>query len=145
MNFSIGVNVQFAITQQLAGILDDDYDIEIIEMHHKHKVDSPSGTAIGLGEAAAAGRGVSLDDVSARGRDGITGARKKGDIGFASLRGGEVVGEHTVIFAGENERVEFTHRASSRGIFSKGAIRAARWTDGKDAGLYDMLDVLGFK
>jgi 4-hydroxy-tetrahydrodipicolinate reductase len=145
MNFSIGVNVQFAITQQLAGILDDDYDIEIIEMHHKHKVDSPSGTAIGLGEAAAAGRGVSLDDVSARGRDGITGARKKGDIGFASLRGGEVVGEHTVIFAGENERVEFTHRASSRGIFSKGAIRAARWIDGKDAGLYDMLDVLGFK
>jgi len=145
MNFSIGVNVLFALSEQLAGTLDDEYDIEIIEMHHKHKVDAPSGTAIGLGEAAAKGRGVNLDDVSARGRDGITGARNKGDIGFTSLRGGEVVGEHTVIFAAESERVELVHKADSRGIFSKGAVHAARWTEGQAAGLYDMLDVLGFK
>jgi 4-hydroxy-tetrahydrodipicolinate reductase len=145
MNFSIGVNVLFALTEQLSGILDDDYDIEIMEMHHKHKVDAPSGTAIGLGEAAARGRGVNLDDVSARGRDGITGARKQGDIGFTSLRGGEVVGEHSVIYAGENERVELVHKAASRGIFSKGAVRAAGWTEGQAPGLYDMLDVLGLK
>ncbi len=145
MNFSIGVNVLFALTEQLSAILDDDYDIEITEMHHKHKVDAPSGTAIGLGEAAAKGRGVSLADVSARGRDGITGARKKGDIGFVSLRGGDVVGEHSVIYAGESERIELTHKAASRGIFSKGAVRAARWTEGQVPGLYDMLDVLGFK
>ncbi|MBT3991233.1 MAG: 4-hydroxy-tetrahydrodipicolinate reductase [Rhodospirillaceae bacterium] len=145
MNFSIGVNVLFALTEQLSGILDDDYDIEIMEMHHKHKVDAPSGTAIGLGEAAAKGRGVKLDDVSARGRDGITGARNKGDIGFTSLRGGEVVGEHTVVYAGDSERVELVHKAASRGIFSKGAVRAASWTEGQAPGLYDMLDVLGFK
>ncbi len=145
MNFSIGVNVLFALTQQVAGILDDDYDIEIIEMHHKHKVDAPSGTALGLGEAAAKGRGVNLKDVSARGRDGITGARKPGDIGFVALRGGEVVGDHDVIFAGESERIELVHKAASRGIFSKGAVRAAKWTDGQAPGLYDMLDVLGFK
>lgn len=145
MNFSIGVNVLFALTEQLSGILDEDYDIEIVEMHHKHKVDAPSGTALGLGEAAAKGRGVTLADVSERGRDGITGERKKGDIGFASLRGGDVVGEHSVIFAGESERVELTHKASSRGIFSKGAVRAASWTKAQTPGLYDMLDVLGLR
>jgi 4-hydroxy-tetrahydrodipicolinate reductase len=145
MNFSIGVNVMFALTEQLSGVLDDDYDIEIVEMHHKHKVDAPSGTAIGLGEAAAKGRGVKLEDVSERGRDGITGARNKGDIGFSSLRGGEVVGEHTVVYAGDSERIELVHKAASRGIFSKGAVRAARWTGGQAPGLYDMLDVLGLK
>ena len=118
MNFSVGVNVLFALTKQLAGIMDDEFDIEIVEMHHKHKVDAPSGTALGLGEAAAAGRGVNFADVADRGRDGITGARKKGDIGFVSLRGGDVVGDHTVIFAGEGERVELTHKAASRVIFA---------------------------
>lgn len=144
MNFSIGVNVLFALTEKLSGILDDDYDIEIVEMHHKHKVDAPSGTALGLGEAAAQGRGVELDQVSARGRDGITGARKTGDIGFTSLRGGDVVGDHSVVFAGEGERVELTHKAASRVIFSKGAVRAARWAADQPAGLYSMQDVLGF-
>jgi len=143
MNFSIGVNVLFALTEQLSGILGDDYDIEIVEMHHKHKVDAPSGTAIGLGEAAAKGRGVALADVSDRGRDGITGARTKGNIGFTSLRGGDVVGEHTVVYAGESERIELVHKAASRGIFSKGAIRAGRWTEGQAPGLYNMMDVLG--
>jgi 4-hydroxy-tetrahydrodipicolinate reductase len=145
MNFSIGVNVLFALTEQLSGILGDDYDIEILEMHHKHKVDAPSGTAIGLGEAAAIGRGVNLNNVSARGRDGIVGARKKGEIGFTSLRGGEVVGDHSIIFAGENERVELVHKAASRSIFSKGAVRAACWVDGQAPGLYNMQDVLGLR
>ena len=145
MNFSIGVNVLFALTEKLSSLLDDDYDIEIIEMHHKHKVDAPSGTAIGLGEAAAKGRGVNLDKVSARARDGITGVRKKGDIGFASLRGGDIIGEHSVVYAGESERVELVHKASSRDIFSKGAVLAAGWTKGQPPGLYDMLDVLGLK
>ena len=113
-------------------------------MHHKHKVDAPSGTAIALGEAAAKGRSVDLNDVCVRGRDGITGARKQGEIGFTSLRGGEVVGDHSVIFAGESERIELTHKASSRGIFSQGAVFAAQWTKGKRPGLYSMLDVLGF-
>ncbi len=143
MNFSIGVNVLFALTEKLAGILDDDYDIEVVEMHHKHKVDAPSGTAIGLGEAAATGRGVDLAAVSQAGRDGITGERKAGDIGFASLRGGDVVGDHSVIFAGAGERVELTHKAASRVIFSRGAVRAARWAADQPAGLYSMQDVLG--
>ncbi len=145
MNFSVGVNVLFALTKQLAGTLDEDFDIEIVEMHHKHKVDAPSGTAIGLGEAAAAGRGVNLADVAQRGRDGITGERKKGDIGITALRGGDVVGEHQVIFAADAERVQLGHIATSRGIFSRGAVRAALWSEGKAPGLYDMLDVLGFK
>lgn len=145
MNFSVGVNVLFALTKQLAGTLDEDFDIEIVEMHHKHKVDAPSGTALGLGEAAAAGRGVSLADVAERGRDGITGERQSGAIGITALRGGDVVGEHRVIFAGDSERVELGHIATSRAIFSKGAVRSARWTADRDPGLYDMLDVLGFK
>jgi 4-hydroxy-tetrahydrodipicolinate reductase len=127
----------------VSAALDAEYDIEIVEMHHKHKVDAPSGTALMLGQAAAQGRKVKLDEVSQRGRDGVTGARRKGDIGFASLRGGDVVGDHTVIFAGPGERLELTHRAASREIFANGAIRAALWTRGQRPGLYSMNDVLG--
>ena len=144
-NMSVGVNILLAITKQVAGILGDDYDIEIVEMHHRHKVDSPSGTALGLGKAAAAGRGVDLDAVAARGRDGITGARNAGDIGFAVLRGGDVVGDHTVVFAADGERVEIGHKASSRDVFANGAVRAALWTRGRAAGLYGMADVLGLE
>ena len=143
-NFSVGVNLLLGLTEQVAGVLGEDFDIEIVEMHHKHKVDAPSGTALGLGEAAARGRGVGLSEVADRGRDGITGEREPGRIGFASLRGGDVVGEHTVVFAGAGERIELTHKAASRAIFARGAVRAALWTEGKPAGLYSMMDVLGF-
>ena len=143
MNFSIGVNALFALTEKLSSMLDASFDIEVLEMHHKHKLDAPSGTAIALGEAAAKGRSVYLDDVSVRGRDGISDARKKGEIGFASLRGGEVVGDHSIIFASESERIELTHKAGSRGIFSRGAVVAALWTKDKSPGLYNMQDVLG--
>jgi len=112
-------------------------------MHHRHKVDAPSGTALGLGQAAAAGRGVDFDAVKVLSREGITGERKRGDIGFATLRGGDVVGEHTVTFAGAGERIELSHRATDRAIFARGAVRAALWTAGKPAGLYTMNDVLG--
>ncbi len=142
-NFSVGVNVMMALTTRIAAILDDDYDIEIVEMHHRHKVDAPSGTALGLGQAAARGRGVNLDDVAQRSRDGVIGARKPGDIGFATLRGGDVVGDHSVVFAGDGERVEISHKAAGRQIFAGGAVRAALWADGKPPGLYDMADVLG--
>ncbi len=142
-NMSAGVNLLFAVTQQVARALDDDFDIDIVEMHHHHKVDAPSGTALGLGQAAAAGRGVDFDTVKVLSREGITGERKRGDIGFATLRGGDVVGEHTVVFAGAGERIELTHRATDRGIFARGAVRAALWTAGKPAGLYSMNDVLG--
>ena len=142
-NFSIGVNLMMALTEQAAAILGDDYDIEIVEMHHHHKVDSPSGTALGLGRSAAAGRKVALDSVWCKSRDGHVGARRKGEIGFATLRGGDVVGDHTVMFAAEGERVELTHKASSRAVFAKGAVRAARWAEGKAPGLYTMRDVLG--
>ena len=143
-NFSAGVNVLFALSKRLAATLDDDYDIEVVEMHHRHKVDAPSGTALSLGLAAAEGRGVKLAEVAARGRDGITGERRRGDIGFAALRGGDVVGEHSVVFAGDGERVELTHKAASRVIFAAGAVRAARWLVDKPPGLYSMFDVLGF-
>jgi len=143
-NFSVGVNLLEQLTKRAASILGQDFDIEILEMHHKHKVDAPSGTALMLGYAAAEGRQVNHDDVAARGRDGITGARKAGDIGYAVLRGGNVAGEHTVMFATEDERIELTHKATDRGIFAKGAIRAALWTAGRGPGLYSMLDVLGF-
>ena len=123
-NMSLGVNLLMALTEQVAGALDPDYDIEVVEMHHRHKVDAPSGTALGLGRAAAAGRGVSLDQVADRGRDGQTGARRRGDIGFAALRGGDVVGDHTVVFAADGERLELTHKASSRAIYARGAVRA---------------------
>jgi len=142
-NMSAGVNLLFAITEQVARALGEDFDIEIVEMHHHHKVDAPSGTALGLGQAAAAGRGVDFDAVKVLSREGITGARKRGSIGFATLRGGDVVGEHTVVFAGAGERVELSHRATDRAIFARGAVRAALWTGGKPAGLYTMRDVLG--
>jgi len=142
-NMSVGVNLLFALTRRAAAVLGDDYDIEIVEMHHRHKVDAPSGTALGLGRAAAAGRGVDLNAVSARGRNGITGARRSGDIGFAALRGGDVVGDHCAIFAAEGERVELGHRAGSRDIFANGAVRAALWTRDRAPGLYGMAEVLG--
>src|SRR6185436_17363684 len=139
-----GVNVLMALVERTAAILGPDFDIEVVEMHHRHKVDAPSGTALMLGQAAAAGRGVELDKVSARGRDGHTGERRRGDIGFASLRGGSVVGEHSVIFAADGEIIELTHRAFDRGIFARGAVKAALWGRGKPPGLYSMLNVLGF-
>lgn len=144
-NMSIGVTLLLALTEQVAGILGPDYDIEIVEMHHRHKVDAPSGTAVGLGEAAARGRKVDLAEVRQAVRDGHTGPRPEGQIGFATLRGGDVAGDHTVIFAGEGERLELTHKAGSRQIFAAGAIRAALWTRGKPSGLYTMKDVLGFE
>ncbi|MSP48461.1 MAG: 4-hydroxy-tetrahydrodipicolinate reductase [Alphaproteobacteria bacterium] len=142
-NMSVGVTLLAELVRQVAGTLDPAYDIEIVEMHHKHKVDAPSGTALLLGRAAAAGRKVDLAKVSQRGRDGITGARKAGDIGFASLRGGDVVGDHTVVFAGPGERIELGHRAQSRQLFAQGAVRAALWVAGRGPGLYSMKDVLG--
>lgn len=142
-NFSMGVNLLVALTRRVAKTLDDAYDIEIVEMHHNKKIDAPSGTALMLGRAAAAGRGVDLAQHSVRGRDGITGARNAGDIGFASLRGGTVVGEHSVIFAGPAERVELTHRAEDRMIFARGALHAALWARSQKPGLYSMADVLG--
>ena len=143
-NYSVGVNLLLGLTEQAAAILGDDYDIEILEMHHRHKVDAPSGTALALGQAAASGRQVDLDNVAQRVRDGHTGERKVGDIGFATLRGGMVVGDHTVMFAADQECIELTHKASDRAVFAKGAIRAALWTQGQAPGLYSMRDVLGF-
>jgi 4-hydroxy-tetrahydrodipicolinate reductase len=142
-NMSLGVNLLQGLVRQIAATLGDDYDIEIVEMHHRHKVDAPSGTALALGRAAAEGRGIDLAANSQRARDGITGERPKGAIGFASLRGGDVVGEHVVIFAADGERVELTHRAGSRRIFARGAVRAACWAVGRAPGLYGMKDVLG--
>jgi 4-hydroxy-tetrahydrodipicolinate reductase len=142
-NYSIGVTLLTDLVQRAAAGLGPEFDIEIVEMHHRHKVDAPSGTALALGRAAAKGRNVVLDEVAVRGRDGVTGARAAGTIGFASLRGGDVPGDHTVIYAGDGERLELTHKASSRDIFANGAIRAALWAVGKPLGLYDMRDVLG--
>lgn len=142
-NMSLGVNLLQALVEKTASILGEDFDIEIVEMHHKHKVDAPSGTALALGESAASGRNVALKEASVRVRDGITGPREAGTIGFATLRGGDVVGDHTVIFAGEGERIELTHKASDRRIFARGAIRAALWAKGKKPALYSMKDVLG--
>jgi 4-hydroxy-tetrahydrodipicolinate reductase len=142
-NMSMGVNLLTMLTRKVAEALDADFDIEIIEMHHRHKVDAPSGTALMLGEAAAKGRGVSLSEVSDRGRDGQTGARKCGDIGFATLRGGDVVGEHDVIFAAAGERVVLRHIATDRMIFARGAVKAALWGQSRKPGEYSMLDVLG--
>lgn len=142
-NMSLGVNLLLALTRRVAGALGTDFDIEILELHHRHKVDAPSGTALSLGEAAAAGRGVALDAVATRVRDGHTGARPVGDIGFATLRGGDVVGDHTVMFAGPGERIELSHKASDRGIYARGAVRAALWTAGQPPGFYGMADVLG--
>jgi 4-hydroxy-tetrahydrodipicolinate reductase len=129
----------------VARLLGADYDVEIVEMHHRHKVDAPSGTALALGRAAAEGRGVALEKVWIKGRFGETGARRAGDIGFAVLRGGDVVGDHTVVFASDGERLELTHKASSRRVFAKGAVRAALWAKDRRPGLYDMDDVLGLE
>ena len=144
-NFSVGVNILLGLSEQTAGILGDDYDIEIVEMHHRKKVDAPSGTALALGKAAAKGRGVEIDNVSQRVRDGHTGPRKAGDIGFATLRGGDVAGDHVIVFAGDGERVELTHRASNRTVFAAGAVRAALWTATRSPGLYSMADVLALE
>lgn len=144
-NMSLGVNLLIGLVEQVAAALDPDYDIEIVEMHHRHKVDAPSGTALGLGEAAARGRQVQLAETAVRVRDGHTGARERGTIGFATLRGGDVVGDHTVVFAANGERLELTHRAGSREIYARGAVRAAMWLAGRPAGLYGMTDVLGLR
>ena len=144
-NMSLGVNLLVELTRQVAAALDADFDIEIVEAHHRHKVDAPSGTALMLGEAAAKGRGVLLSEVADRGRDGITGARKTGDIGFSSIRGGDVVGEHDVIFASEGERIVLRHIATDRRLFARGAIKAALWGRGRGPGSFDMRDVLGLK
>jgi 4-hydroxy-tetrahydrodipicolinate reductase len=142
-NMSLGVNLLAALVKRVAQTLDESFDVEILEMHHSKKVDAPSGTALMFGRAAAAGRGIDLAQHSVRGRDGMTGARCAGDIGFASLRGGSVVGDHSVIFAGPAERIELAHRAEDRMIFARGALRAALWARDKKPGLYAMADVLG--
>lgn len=142
-NMSLGVNILLGLTRQIAARLGAEYDIEIVEMHHRHKVDAPSGTALALGRAAAEGRAVALDDVAVTARQGVTGPRPDGAIGFATLRGGDVVGEHSVIFAGEGERLEVTHKAQSRTIFARGAVRAALWAAVQAPGRYTMAHVLG--
>jgi 4-hydroxy-tetrahydrodipicolinate reductase len=146
-NMSVGVNVLIGLVERAAAQLGPDFDIEVLEMHHRHKVDAPSGTALRLGEAAAKGAGIALSDHAVYAREGVTGERKPGTIGFATLRGGDVVGEHTVLFAGAGERLELTHRATSRANFAAGALRAAAFAAGRRArgvtGLYDMTDVLG--
>jgi 4-hydroxy-tetrahydrodipicolinate reductase len=143
-NFSAGVNLVLALAERMGAALPADaYDAEIMEMHHRQKVDAPSGTAVGMGRAVAKGRGVALSDVMESGRHGHTGARKTGSIGFAALRGGQVVGEHTLIFAAATEHIALTHRAFDRRAFATGAVRAAQWVAGKPPGLYSMMDVLG--
>lgn len=146
-NMSVGVNVLIGLVERAAAQLGPAFDIEILEMHHRHKVDAPSGTALRLGEAAARGAGVALADHAVYAREGVTGARRTGTIGFATLRGGDVVGEHTVLFAGAGERLELTHRATSRANFAAGALRAALFAAARrtrgESGLYDMADVLG--
>ena len=142
-NMSLGVNLLVQLTRKVAAALDDDFDIEVIEAHHNQKVDAPSGTALMLGEAAAQGRGVALKDVTDSGRDGMTGARKRGDIGFSAVRGGDIVGEHDVMFAAAGERFVLRHLATDRAIFARGALKAAIWGQDKPPGEYDMMDVLG--
>jgi 4-hydroxy-tetrahydrodipicolinate reductase len=142
-NTSLGINLLLGLIEQVAARLGVDWDIEIMEMHHRHKVDAPSGTALALGRAAAAARGTSFEEAAVRGRDGITGPRPPGAIGFAALRGGDNIGEHHVIFAAAGEQLELTHRATNRAIYSKGAVRAALWLVGKPPGLYGMKEVLG--
>lgn len=142
-NYSLGVNILANVVKKVAAALGENFDIEVLEMHHRHKIDAPSGTALLLGQAAADGRKISLKDHSVRSRDGHTGARKAGDIGFATLRGGSVVGDHTVMFAGAAERIELSHKAESRDIFAYGAVKAALWCKSQKPGLYNMNDVLG--
>jgi len=142
-NYSSGVNLLFYLTRKAASVLDEDFDIEIVELHHRDKVDAPSGTALSIGKEAARGRGKDLDTIIDKARDGISEVRHRGNIGFASLRGGNVAGEHTVTFSADDERVELIHKAGDRAIFARGAIKAALWVSDKDTGLYDMFDVLG--
>jgi len=142
-NFSVGVNLLVALAERAAAVLGDDYDVEIVEAHHRRKVDAPSGTALALGEAVARGRGVPLADVRIDGRGGRPGARPRGEIAFHSLRGGDIVGEHHVMLIGERERIELGHVAQDRALFAEGALRAAKWISGKPAGTYTMNDVLG--
>jgi len=144
-NMSVGVNLLTVLIRKVAEVLGPEYDIEIVEMHHRAKVDAPSGTALMFGEAAAAGRRINLADAAERGRDGVTGARGEGAIGFASLRGGDVVGEHDIVFAGPGERVVLRHVATDRMLFARGAVRAALWGQDKGPGQYGMLDVLGLR
>ncbi len=144
-NMSLGVNLLGALVKRVAKALDEDFDIEIFEMHHNKKIDAPSGTALLLGKAAAEGRGIDFDQRSVMSRRGQTGARRKGDIGFAALRGGNVVGEHSVMFVGPAERIELVHKAEDRMLFAHGAMKAALWAQGKPPGLYSMMDVLGLK
>jgi 4-hydroxy-tetrahydrodipicolinate reductase len=140
---SVGVNLLVGLVGQAAAALDIEFDAEILEFHHKHKVDAPSGTALALGGAIAKARGQQHEQVKVFGRHGVTGERRRGEIGYAVMRGGNVVGDHTVVFATEDERIEFTHRAASRVVFARGALRAAHWVHGKPPGLYGMDDVLG--
>ncbi|MDB5664794.1 4-hydroxy-tetrahydrodipicolinate reductase, partial [Cypionkella sp.] len=142
-NMSLGVNLLTRLTQKVAAALDSDWDIEIIESHHRNKVDAPSGTALMLGQAAAAGREVDFDTAKVSGRDGITGARRRGDIGFSAIRGGDIVGEHDVMFAADGERIILRHIATDRSIFVRGALKAALWGQSQKPGRYDMMDVLG--
>ncbi len=144
-NMGVGVNAMFKLLDVAAHILNDGYDVEIIEAHHKHKVDAPSGTALKMGEVIAQARGEKLGQVATYGREGTIGERKAGTIGFASIRGGDVIGDHTVLFAGTGERIEITHKASSRTAYASGSMRAARFLAGRRTGLYDMFDVLGLK
>lgn len=144
-NMSLGVNLLVQLARRVAATLDEEFDIEIVEAHHRHKIDAPSGTALMLGEAAAEGRGVLLEAVSDRGRDGITGARQRGDIGFSAIRGGDIVGEHDVVFAAPGERIVLRHIATDRRIFARGALKAALWGQGRGPGAFDMMDVLGLK
>ena len=144
-NMSLGVNLLGKLVEQAAKSLDADYDIEVVEMHHKHKVDAPSGTALLLGESAAKGRAIDLHENAVMSREGITGARERGTIGFATLRGGSVIGEHTVILAGEGERIELTHKAQDRSVFARGAVKAALWAKDKSVGYYSMMNVLGLE
>jgi 4-hydroxy-tetrahydrodipicolinate reductase len=141
-NYSLGINILQGLVRKVAAILGVDFDIEVLEMHHKHKIDAPSGTALMLGQAAADGRQVNLQTKSVRSRDGHTGARKTGDIGFATLRGGAVIGDHTVMFSSDAERIELTHKAQSREMFARGAVKAALWVKDQKPGLYSMQDVL---
>jgi 4-hydroxy-tetrahydrodipicolinate reductase len=144
-NFSVGVNLLMQLAETAARVLSEGYDIEIIEAHHRHKVDAPSGTALGIGQAVAGALGRDLKACAVYGREGVTGERKPDTIGFATVRGGDIVGDHTLLFAGTGERIELTHKASSRATFAQGALRAAKWLRGKEPGLYDMRDVLGLK
>ena len=142
-NMSLGINLLFRLVEQVAGALDDAFDIEVFEIHHNRKVDAPSGTALGLGRAAAAGRGVDFQTAAILSREGHTGVRERGRIGFSALRGGDIVGDHSVIFAGAGERIEITHRAAGRHIYAAGGVKAAQWAASRDPGLYSMADVLG--